>query len=239
MKKKISKIFVKSHVDENSILTLGNILDSISNFRALEEIFFAYIWMLENFSSLGSSGKFILVGGDSAGGNFSAGLTLMCLRHGIRPPDSLILIYPSLLCQMYPSPSRLMSLFDPLVTFPFLLRCLNSYADPNYKETCPRTYTQELEGTKNFDDPLISPLLIPDDLLVKFPPIYLISTELDPCLDETISFSNRLSNLGKNVSLDVIAGLPHGFLSVNCVSSMSQQAVDFIAHKLREIIKHV
>ena len=94
-------------------------------FRALEEIFFAYNWMLQNFRSLGTNGKFIIVGGDSAGGNFSVGLTLLCLRHGIRLPDSLMLIYPALLCQMYPSPSRLMTLFDPLVTFPFLMRCLN------------------------------------------------------------------------------------------------------------------
>ena len=75
-------------------------------FRALEEIFFAYNWMLQNFPALGTSGKFILVGGDSAGGNFSAGLTLMCMKNGIRLPDSLILMYPALLCQMYPSPSR-------------------------------------------------------------------------------------------------------------------------------------
>jgi len=204
--------------------------------RALEEIFFAYNWMLQNFPALGTNGNFIIVGGDSAGGNFSVGLTLMCLRHGIRLPDSLMLIYPALLCQMYPSPSRLMTLFDPLVTFPFLMRCLNSYADPTYKDTCPRTYAQELEGTKNFDDPLISPLLISDSHLAQYPPICLVTTDLDPCLDETISFSNRFSNLGKTVSLNVFSGLPHGFLGFNSVSRMSQQAVDFIGHKLREII---
>ena len=117
-----------------------------------------------------------------------------------------------------------------LFSFPY------SYADPAYKDTCPRTFAQELEGSKNFHDPLISPLLIPDELLAKYPPIYLVTTDLDPCLDETISFSNRFSNLGKTVSLDVFSGLPHGFLGFNSVSRMSQQAVDFIGHKLREII---
>ena len=39
--------------------------------------------------------------------------------------------------------------------------------------------------------------------------------DLDPCLDEVISFSNRFSNLGKSVSLDVVSGLPHGFLGFN------------------------
>ena len=57
--------------------------------------------------------------------------------------------------------------------------------------------------------------MIPDDTLAKFPPVYLITTDLDPCLDETISFSNRFSNLGKFISLDVVSGLPHGFLGFN------------------------
>ena len=77
--------------------------------RALEEVFYAYNWMLQNFLSLGSSGKFILVVGDSAGGNFSIGLTYLCIKNGIRPPDNLLLVYPSLLVEMYPSPSRLLT----------------------------------------------------------------------------------------------------------------------------------
>ena len=43
--------------------------------------------MLQNFPALGTNGKFILVGGDSAGGNFSAGLTLMCMQNDIRLPE--------------------------------------------------------------------------------------------------------------------------------------------------------
>lgn len=192
--------------------------------------------MLQNFPSLGTNGKFIVVGGDSAGGNFALGLTLMCLKTGIRPPDSLLLMYPSLLCQMYPSPSRLMSLFDPLVMFPFLMRCLNSYADPDYKASCPRTFVQELDSCQNYTDPMLSPLLMPNEQLSLFPPVHLVSTDIDPCLDEVITFSNRLFSLGKTVTLDVIRGLPHGFLSLNSVSKKSQEAVDYIGEKLQRII---
>ena len=205
-------------------------------FRALEEVFFAYNWMLQNFPSLGTTGKLILVGGDSAGGNFSVSLTLMCLRNGIRPPDRLIVMYPNLLCQMYPSPSRMISLFDPLVMFPFMLRCLNSYADQSYQATCPRTFIQEINGSKSYDDPLLSPLLIPDDMLAMFPPVHMFTTEIDPCLDEVITFSNKLVDLGTPVTLDVIHGLPHGFLSLNSISRLSQQAVDFIGKKLQDIL---
>ena len=117
--------------------------------------------MLQNFPALGTNGKLIIVGGDSAGGNFSVGLTLLCLRHGIRLPDSLILIYPALLCQMYPSPSRLMTLFDPLVTFPFLMRCLNSLVvhmttHSRLSDTFYVRKMQVLGGRRPPQDPLAS-----------------------------------------------------------------------------------
>lgn len=162
---------------------------------------------------------------------------MMCLKNGIRPPDSLLLIYPSLLCQMYPSPSRLISLFDPLVMFPFLMRALNSYADPNYKTSCPRTYVQELESCQTYQDPLLSPLLIPEEYLLNLPPVHFISTDIDPCLDEVIALSNRLVSNGKKVTLDVLSGMPHGFLSLNSVSKMSQDAADYIGEKLGKIIQ--
>ena len=189
--------------------------------------------MLQNFPSLGTNGKSILVGGDSAGGNFAMGLTYLCLQHGIRPPDNLVLMYPSMLCEMYPSPSRLVCLFDPLVMFPFLLRCLNSYADQDYHSN--RTFVEELEGCKNYNDPLLSPLIIPDDTLAKFPPVHLITTDIDPCLDEVIAMSNRLVKVGNPQTLEVIEGLPHGFLSLNAISSMAQQSVDDIGKKLMHI----
>jgi hormone-sensitive lipase len=57
-----------------------------------------------------------------AGGNLSVGLFLKCLEMNLPRPDAMFLFYPSLLCEMYPSPSRLISLIDPMVMFPFLIR---------------------------------------------------------------------------------------------------------------------
>merc|ERR1711862_227551 len=56
----------------------------------------------------------------------------------IGKPDAVVLSYAALLIQFYPSPSRLLSLIDPLLMFGILLRCLNAYQDPNYLNTCPR-----------------------------------------------------------------------------------------------------
>ncbi len=63
-------------------------------------------------------------------------------------PDQIVAIYPSLLCQMDPSPSRMVTLIDPLVMLPFLMRCLNSYADPEYASTSPRSYEEGTSQSK-------------------------------------------------------------------------------------------
>lgn len=36
---------------------------------------------------------------------------------------------------------------------------------------------------------------------------------MDPCLDDCIMLAKKLKGLGKSVGLDVLSGLPHGFLS--------------------------
>eukprot|EP00095_Tigriopus_kingsejongensis_P004630 maker-scaffold291_size219542-snap-gene-0.13 protein:Tk04630 transcript:maker-scaffold291_size219542-snap-gene-0.13-mRNA-1 annotation:"hypothetical protein DAPPUDRAFT_103849" len=78
--------------------------------RAVEEVLYAYCWMRNNFKLLGTNGLKVIVGGDSAGGNLSIGLILQCIQLSLPKPDHLLAFYPSLLCQMYPSPSRLVKL---------------------------------------------------------------------------------------------------------------------------------
>ena len=107
--------------------------------RAAEEMFYAYCWMRENFDKLGTTGENIIFAGDSAGANFVIGVTLQCISHKIPGPNNLCLFYPAMIVQTFPSPSRLLSLLDPLGMFPFLLRCMNSYTDAEYMKSCPRT----------------------------------------------------------------------------------------------------
>ena len=38
--------------------------------------------------------KKIIIAGDSAGGNLAIGITLRCIKLGIRMPDGLLLAYP-------------------------------------------------------------------------------------------------------------------------------------------------
>lgn len=40
---------------------------------------------------------------------------------------------------------------------------------------------------------------------------------MDPCLDDNVMFARKLKSLGNNVSLDILSGLPHGFLNLALV----------------------
>nr|CAD7570308.1 unnamed protein product [Timema californicum] len=62
-------------------------------------------------------------------------------------------------------------------------------------------------------DPYLSPYWASDSVLRQFPPVSILSVQLDPCLDDCVMFARKLKRLGNCVTLDVLDGLPHGFLS--------------------------
>ncbi|GBP41813.1 Hormone-sensitive lipase [Eumeta japonica] len=103
--------------------------------RALEEVFYAYCWMLNNFKEIGTTGERIVFAGDSAGANLIAGCTLKILNAGVRVPEGLFMAYAPLLVSFVPSPARLLCLMDPLLPFGFMMRCLKAYATPKSNDS--------------------------------------------------------------------------------------------------------
>lgn len=47
---------------------------------------------------------------------------------GVRMPDGIVAVYPATLLTAYASPSRLLTLMDPLLPLSVLSRCLSAYA---------------------------------------------------------------------------------------------------------------
>lgn len=46
---------------------------------------------------------------------------------------------------------------------------------------------------------------------------------MDPCLDDCVMFARKLKKLGRPVSLEILKGLPHGFLNFTMVSLLNCQ----------------
>jgi len=78
---------------------------------------------------LGTTGERIVVTGDSAGGNMLLTMTLKLKELGIRLPDLLVPVYPTTLVRTDISPSRLLSVMDPVLPIGVLISCLNAYTD--------------------------------------------------------------------------------------------------------------
>uniref|UniRef100_A0A8C9VIL1 Hormone-sensitive lipase n=1 Tax=Scleropages formosus TaxID=113540 RepID=A0A8C9VIL1_SCLFO len=96
--------------------------------RALEECFYAYCWALKNCHLLGWTGERVCLAGDSAGGNLCVTVSMRAASHGMRIPDGIVAAYPATLLTAYASPSRLLTLMDPLLPLSVLSRCLSAYA---------------------------------------------------------------------------------------------------------------
>lgn len=96
--------------------------------RALEECFYAYCWAIKNHNLLGWTGERVCLAGDSAGGNLCVTVSMRAASHGVRMPDGIVAAYPATLLTAYASPSRLLTLMDPLLPLSVLSRCLSAYA---------------------------------------------------------------------------------------------------------------
>lgn len=81
----------------------------------------------------------------------------------------------------------------------------------------PRAPKNEFEDSIPMNQ-LMSPILASSDTLKKFPRTILLSTNLDPCLDENIEMGKKLRAAGVDVQIDILHGLVHGFLHMARVS---------------------
>ena len=96
--------------------------------RQQQEGFFAYCWALKHCFELGSTAERVVICGDSAGANIAMAVTLSAISAGVRKPDAIFSAYGAMLVKYIPSPSRILTLMDPLLSIGTLSACLSAYA---------------------------------------------------------------------------------------------------------------
>uniref|UniRef100_A0A4W6EFN3 Hormone-sensitive lipase n=1 Tax=Lates calcarifer TaxID=8187 RepID=A0A4W6EFN3_LATCA len=276
--------------------------------RALEECFYAYCWALNNCHLLGSTAERVCLAGDSAGGNLCITVSMKAMSSGIRVPDGIMAAYPATLLTTDASPSRLLTLIDPLLPLGVLAKCLNAYAgaesytvqpavgsgslsalgrdtamllsdltqgasnwiqsflDPmlstggsrslsssqrrSHSSETLRTsahasaqnseshvgYPQGFEPLRS-ENPFVSPLLAPNNLLRGLPPVHIVASALDALLDDSVMFAKKLRDMGQPVSLTVVEDLPHGFLSLSQLAKETEVATEICIARMREVFE--
>ena len=179
----------------------------------LEDCLAATRWAHENAASLGCDANRMVVCGDSAGGNLS---TLVAQHSGVAFKMQLLI---------YPATDA---------------RCISESYRKNalgYLLTAPAMqwfYSHYFSGGKgSITDPLVSPLLASDEVLVKMPPTLVITAEYDPLCDEGEQYAKKLTALGVPTTLIRYFGQIHAFFNYGRFLDDGYLAIAQVADAIR------
>jgi acetyl esterase len=182
---------------------------------AIEDCYAGTSWIAAHADEFGVDAARIAVGGDSAGGNLAAGVTLLARQRGGPGITHQLLVYPNT-DYLSDTPS-IRENNDPLL--------FNSTSVDWYW----RNYLNSPEDGAN---PLVSPLRAPD--LTGLPAATVITAEYDPLRDQGELYAERLRAAGVPVESTRYEGMVHGFFAMSGVLDGGRRAVAQAARSLRD-----
>jgi len=181
---------------------------------AVEDAWAAFAWAVANAGALGVDPARTAVGGDSAGGNLAAVVSLLARAGGGAMPAMQLLIYPPT-DSAGDLPSRRLFSEGFLLTKGDMDAFEGHYLPPGTDPT----------------DPRVSILLAPD--LRGLPPAYVATAGFDPLRDEGEAYALRMREAGVRVALRRHPGLIHSFVSLTAISRTARGAMLEAAGALR------
>lgn len=170
-------------------------------------------WVTKHAGEIGGCPDRIVVGGDSAGGNISAGLCIYNRDHENIEISKQVLIYPAadLSGRTYYSHERYGSGYG---------------LESSETQKFVRAY---VDNEVDLKSPYASPILCED--LKGLPPTVFVSGECDVLVDESLVYAQRLHEAGVEVKCFVYRGMPHGF--IQAVYKEAYQALDVICAEIQ------
>ncbi len=130
--------------------------------------------------------------GDSCGGGMALSTLLAARDRGLALPAAFVG-----LCGWFDMEARGESAVSPVGRDPFL--------NPEWLRLRARDYVGPAGDVR---DPAVSPLHAE---LSGLPPVLLHAGEMDRCRSDSERLADRIASVGGNVTLEVVAGMPHGF----------------------------
>lgn len=182
---------------------------------AVHDCHAAVRWVAEHAAELGADADRIAVGGDSAGGNLAAAVTLLARDEGGPALTGQLLVYPN---TDYRSPTASMR----EGTDPYLFNATSvAWYWENY-----------LASPEDGMHPLASPLRA--ESLAGLPPALVITAEYDPLRDQAEEYARRLGRDGAHVVLTRYDGMIHGFFCMGGELEAGRRALAQAAEHLRK-----
>lgn len=181
---------------------------------AVEDAIAATRWIADNAASLGIDAARLAVGGDSAGGNLAAIVSLDARDQGGPPLAFQLLIYPSV---------------DMGIDTPSHLR----HADqlPLTRSNMHWFIEHYLSGESDKSDWRASPLRARS--FANLPPAFVVTAACDPLCDEGEAYAKALAKAGVPATHHRFAGQIHGFLTMGRIVADSSRLIDMSADALK------
>lgn len=172
-------------------------------------------WIKDNAIELEIDSTKIAVGGDSAGGNLAASVTI-ALRDSAGPMPSLqLLLYPAV---DFTADNE--SLQENATGYLLTRDALEMFANLYLPDRTTRT------------DPRASPLLSPSH--ANLPRTFIQTAEFDPLRDEGRAYAEALVTAGGSVEYKCYPGMIHGFARMGAKVDLGLTALDDICKVLRD-----
>jgi len=182
---------------------------------AVDDAFAATQWVAEHAAGLGGDPKRIAVGGDSAGGNLAAVVSLLARDAGGPELAFELLVYP-------------------VTDHEFESASMQENATGYFLEleSMRWFYNQYLHDERDGADWRFSPARATD--LSGLPPAFVITAEFDPLRDQGEAYARRLEEAGCAVEARRYDGVFHGFFGMRELIDPAQEAFDDVTKALRE-----
>jgi acetyl esterase len=180
-----------------------------------EDCYAATRWIAENAAALGADASRIAVGGDSAGGNLAAVVSMMARDRGGPAIKFQLLLYPVTDCAL-DTPSQ------------------KEFADDGYalsRADMEWFWKNYLDPGAEKNNPYACPLRAKN--LKGLPPALVLTASHDPLRDEGERFAERLIAAGVNVTCTRYEGVTHAFVSFADALDKGKEALSQAAGALR------
>jgi acetyl esterase len=184
---------------------------------AADDCLAAYEWALAHAAEVGADASRVAIGGDSAGGNLAAVVSLDARERGLPQPKLQVLVYP-------------------VTDYEFESAAMIDNAKGYFLEAeSMRWFWDHYARTPaDFDHPRFSPMRAPD--LSGLAPAIVITAEFDPLRDQGEAYGARLREA--NVRTEVLRadGLIHGFFGLHEFMPPGRDAWDVVVTELRDAL---
>ena len=179
-----------------------------------EDCYSATQWVAQNAATIQVDPGRIAVGGDSAGGNLAAAVSLMARDRGGPSIEFQLLVYP-------------------VTERDFATRSYTENADGYQlsRDGMIWYWDHYLQNDSDASNPYAAPLLASD--LSGQPPALVITAEYDPLRDEGEAYAQKLTAAGVRTTSTRYDGMIHGFFAMGAVVDKGKQAMDQACSMLR------